>query len=109
KVLYVWSTLLSGPQGQSILIDIVTWIVNAALRPPRPSFGPFKWPDKTHVALNFDAQSNLDYVVQSRASLTTGNWAKVQEFSNAPTNRSIWFTNIVSGTTSKYFRLIVGP
>ena len=109
KVLYIWSTLLSGPQGQPIMIDAVSWIVNAVLRPPRPSFDDFRWPDQTHVAFNFTAQSNLDYVVQSRSSLSAGNWAKLLELTSAPTNRSFWFTNLISGTSAKYFRLAVGP
>jgi len=109
KVLYIWSTLLSGPQGQSIMVDTVSWIVNATLRPPRPTVAAIKWPDSTHVAIGFSAQSNLDYVVQSRTSLTAGTWSKLLEFSTAPTNRSLWFTNAISGTTSKYFRLTVGP
>jgi hypothetical protein len=33
KVLYIWSTLLSGPQGQPILIDTVSWIVNSKSSP----------------------------------------------------------------------------
>ena len=109
KVLYVWSTLLSGPQGQSIMLDTVSWIVNATLRPPRPSFGAFKWPDNTHVAFNFNAQSNLDYVVQSRDSLSAGNWTKLLNLSSAPTNSSLWFTNSTSATAYRYFRLTVGP
>ena len=109
KMLYVWSTLLSGPQGQSIMIDAVSWIVNATLRPPRPSFGAIRWPDKTHVAFNFNAQSNLDYLVQSRGSLSAGNWTKLLDLSSAPTNRSLWVTNSISGTSAEYFRLTVGP
>jgi hypothetical protein len=109
KILYIWSTLLSGPQGQSIMLDAVSWIVNATLRPPRPSFGPPLWPDSTHIALNFNAQSNLDYIAQYRTSLTAGNWIKQQEFVTAPTNRAIWFTNAIGGTSAKYFRLKVGP
>jgi hypothetical protein len=109
KVLYIWSTLLSGPQGQSILVDAVSWIVNSTLRPPRPSFGTFRWPDSSHLAFNFNAQSNLDYVLQYRTNLSAGSWTKQLEYTTAPTNRSIWFTNTISGTTSKYFRLTVGP
>jgi hypothetical protein len=109
KVLYIWATLLTGPQGQPIMIDAVSWIVNATLRPPRPTFGAILWPDKSHVAFNFNAQSNLDYVVQSRGSLSAGNWAKLLDLSSAPTNRSLWFTNSISATSAKYFRLRVGP
>jgi hypothetical protein len=72
-VLYIWSTLLTGPQGQPILIDTVSWIVNAVLRPPRTSFGAYRWRDQTHVAFHFNAQSNLDDIVQSRSSLRAGN------------------------------------
>ena len=108
-MLYVWSTLLTGPQGQSILIDTVSWIVNATLRPPRPNFGAILLPDSTHLAFNFDAQSNLDYLVQSRGSLSTGSWIKLLNLSSAPTNRSLWVTNPISGTSAKYFRLTVGP
>jgi hypothetical protein len=109
KVLYVWATLLTGPQGQPIMIDAVSWIVNATLRPPRPTFGAILWRDKTHVAFNFNGQSNLDYLVQSRTSLSAGNWAKLLDLSSAPTNRSLWFTNSISATSAKYFRLRVGP
>jgi len=93
KVLYVWSTLLSGPQGQSIMIDTVSWIVNATLRPPRPSFGALRWPDTTHVAFNFNAQSNLDYVVQSRVSLSAGMLGQAAGSIERATNRSLWITN----------------
>jgi hypothetical protein len=109
KVLYIWSTLLSGPQGQSIMLDTVSWIVNATLRPPRPNIGAFRWPDATHLAFNFNAQSNLDYIVQSRSSFSAGNWTNLLDLSSAPTNRSLWFTNSISGASAKYFRLTVGP
>jgi hypothetical protein len=109
KALYVWSTLLTGPQGQSILIDTVSWIVNATLRPPRPGFNAIRRPDKTHVAFNFNAQSNLDYLVQFRGSLSAGNWVKSLDLSSAPTNRSLWVTNSISGTSAQYTRLAVGP
>jgi hypothetical protein len=33
KILYIWSSLLAGPQGSQILIDAVPWIVNTTLRP----------------------------------------------------------------------------
>jgi hypothetical protein len=109
KVLYVWSTLLSGPQGQSIMIDLVSWVVNATLRPPTPSFANVRLPDKAHVAFNFNAESNLDYVVQTRSSLSSGTWNKLLEFSNAPTNRSPWVTNSILGSSAGYYRLMVGP
>jgi len=109
KILYVWATLLTGPQGQLIMLDTLDWIVNASLRPPRPSIASILTPDSTHVAFQFAAQSNLDYVVQSRDNLSTGVWTKLQDLSSASTNRSIWFTNAVSGTSTRFYRLLVGP
>ena len=50
------------------MIDTVSWIVNATLRPPRPSFTSILAPNNSQVAFNFTAQSNLDYVVQYRNS-----------------------------------------
>jgi len=109
KVLYIWSTLLTGPQGQSIMVDTVSWIVNATLRPPPVSVNTISLLDTTRVAFNFNAQSNLDYLVQYRNSLDSGNWTKLQDLLSAPTNRSLWVTNSISGTSTKYFRLKVGP
>ena len=109
KILYVWSSLLSGPQGQPIMIDTLSWIVNATLRPPLPSFTSILAPNNSQVVFNFTALSNLDYVVQYRNSLGAGNWIKLQDLSSASTNRSAWVTNAVSGTSTRFYRLRVGP
>src|SRR5581483_6340930 len=98
KVLYVWDTLLSGPQGQSIMADTVSWILDAALQPPQPKFDSLMIVDSTHVAFHFSAAANLDYLLQLRDSLSSGAWSTLQDFSSAPTNRSFWVTNNVSGT-----------
>jgi len=100
---------LAGPQGQSILVDTVSWIVNATLRPPPAQVGTVLLPDNTHVAFNFGAQSNLDYLVQYRDSLGSGNWIGLQDLSSAPTNRFPWVTNDSGTTGFRYFRLKVGP
>jgi hypothetical protein len=109
KIVYVWSTLLSGPQGQAIMSDVVSWILDATLRPPQPQFNSIQVPDHLHAVFSFDAISNLDYVAQYRNGLNSGTWSLVKDFSSAPTNRSIWFTNNVSGADSRFYRLIVGP
>jgi len=108
KILYVWTTLASGPQGGSILIDTVSWIVNATLRPPAPNLANLRLADPTHFAFTFSAQSNLDYLVQSRDSLATGSWSKLQDLLLAPTNRTVNFTN-VAAPSSRFYRLKVGP
>ncbi len=109
KVLYVWDTLLSGPQGQRIMADTISWILDATLRPPPPKFDSLMIVDATHVAFHFSAGANLDYLLQTRNSLGTGAWSTLQDFSSAATNRFLWVTNNVSGAPSRFYRLVVGP
>jgi hypothetical protein len=109
KVLYVWSTLLTGTQGQAIMADVVTWILDATLRPPQPRFNSIQMPDNLHAVFDFEARSNLDYVVQFRTSLSVGVWSLLNDFSSVPANRSIRFTNSIGGTGSRFYRLMVGP
>jgi hypothetical protein len=109
KILYVWTTLLTGPQGQAIMADAVTWILNATLRPPQPVFTSIQAPDNLHAVFGFNAISNLDYIAQFRNTVAGGSWSLLKDFSNAPTNRSITFTNLTGGTSSRFYRLTVGP
>ena len=82
--------------------------MNATLRPPVPNFANFRWADPTHFAFAFNAQSNLDYVIQSRDSLATGSWSKLQDLLSAPTDRTVNFTNL-GAPSSRFYRLKVGP
>ena len=110
KVLYVWSTLLTGPQGQSILIDTVSWIVNATLRPPRPSFGAILLAGQDSRGLQLQRRSPTWTISFSPAAASArGTGSNLLDLSSAPTNRSIWFTNSISGTSAQYTRLAVGP
>jgi hypothetical protein len=109
KVLYVWDTLLSGPQGQSIMSDTVSWILNATLRPPQPRFDAVTVVDTSKLAFHFSAAANLDYGLQTRTNLGAGNWTLLQDFSSAPADRSVWVTNNVSGVSPRFYRLVVGP
>jgi hypothetical protein len=109
KILYVWDTLLSGPQGQWIMIDTVNWIVNTTLRPPQPSFASAQALGQTQAVFSFNAQSNVDYVLQARPSLSAGGWTKLRDLSSAPTNRFLWVTNPISGSTEYFYRLKAGP
>jgi len=59
--------------------------------------------------MTFDARSNLDYTLQYRTNLSTGVWSLLNDFSSAPTNRSIRFTNSIGAATSRFYRLTVGP
>ena len=108
RIVYVWTTLLSGPDGPSIMADIVTWILDAVLRPPRPQLNVLPRPDTTRFVFGFNAASNLDYVAQYRADLSAGSWALLQDLSPAITNRSVAVTNTISGA-SRYYRVGVGP
>jgi len=38
KIIYIWSTLLSGPQGQALMANAVSWITDALLLPPPARF-----------------------------------------------------------------------
>jgi hypothetical protein len=33
KVIYIWSSLLSGPQGTALMADALSWILNATFQP----------------------------------------------------------------------------
>jgi hypothetical protein len=109
KVLYVWDTLLSGPQGEAIMGDLVSWILNAALRPPPVSFDSLAIPDANHFVFHFTANANLDYVLQANNNLATASWSTLRDFSSAPTNRFMWVTNSVSGVQSRFYRLVATP
>jgi hypothetical protein len=109
KVLYIWDTLLSGPQGQEIMADTVSWLLNAALRPPPPRFDSVSAMNGGRVAFHIYAKANLDYVIQSGTNLVSGTWTTTQDLSSAPYDRSLWITNTVTATTPRFYRLIVGP
>ncbi len=109
RIVYVWTTLLSGPQGQQIMADIVSWIMDARLRPPRPQLHSLRAPDTSHFAFSFDAASNLDYLVQFRNSLSASSWSTLQDLSSAPTNRALSVTNTTTASASRFYRLAVAP
>lgn len=109
KILYVWTTLLSGPQGTGIMADLVTWILDAALRPPAPMIHSIFVPSANYLALQLDASSNLDYLIETRNSFSAGDWSFMADLSSAPVNRSLWLTNLINGTTSRFYRVSVGP
>ena len=109
KLLYIWSTLLTSPQGQDIMSDTLSWIINAVMRPPRPLLDTPSLLDTNRAAFHFNASSNLDYLLQTRLNLNTGSWSTLQDFPSATTNRSLWFTNLINGAVSRFFRLVVGP
>lgn len=109
RIVYVWTTLLSGPQGQAIMSDVVTWILNSTLRRPLPRLNFVLPPQRNLMALNFAANSNLDYILQFRNSFTAGTWFNLRDFLSAPTNRLVSFTNVVTGLSAREYRVAVGP
>jgi hypothetical protein len=108
KIIYIWSTLLSGPQGQSLMADAVSWIVDAVLRPPPASINPVGWTNGLLV-LGFQAHSNLDYSLQFRGSIATGTWSLLTDFGSSPADRSLLYTNGMSGSQAGFFRLSLRP
>jgi len=91
------------------MIDTVTWILNAVLRPPVPRWDSIQLTDPTHVLLSFSATSNLDYLLQYENTLGSGAWTTWQDCLSAPTNRSLRLTIPLGGTSSRFYRLRVGP
>jgi len=110
KVLYIWSTLLSGPQGQALMADAVSWILDGTLRPPPPRFNSINLLNRSSVAFSFLAQSNLAYAVQytNMLSVPTDPWPLLQEFGGSPVDRSLSYTSNISAQ-SRFFRLWVRP
>ncbi len=107
KIIYIWSTLLSGPQGQALMADAVSWIVNALLLPPDARVNSIKRQGASSVALGFDALANLDYTLQYRNGLSLSSWMLWQEFGSSPADRSLSVTSTISG--SRFFRLGLRP
>jgi hypothetical protein len=107
KIIYIWSTLLSGPQGQALMADAVSWIVKALLLPPPARFNSINRPGASSLALGFDALANLDYTLQYRNDLTLGSWLLWQEFGSSPADRALSVTSTISG--SRFFRLGLRP
>jgi hypothetical protein len=109
KVLYVWSTLLSGPQGNSLMADAVSWIVDGTLRPPPALINAIGWSSAGNLVLGFQAHSNLDYALQNRSKVDTGAWTLLRDFGTSPADRSLFYTNSISSSQSGFFRLSVRP
>ncbi len=107
RILYIWSSLLSGPQGSGIMADAVSWILNGTVRPP--SLGTVEVAAPTRAVLGFEALANLRYWIESRESLSRGAWSLAQEVPAAFTNRVLWLTNTLSTPGDQYFRLGVRP
>jgi hypothetical protein len=106
KVLYVWSTLLSGPQGQAIMADSVSWILNGALRPPH--FNSIQKPIGTSVLLGFEAFPSVEYTLEFRDLLGQGGWSQLASIASESTNRDVQF-GAESSPSSRFFRLVARP
>ncbi len=90
------------------MANAVSWIVDSTLRPTSPRINSIGRPGNNLVSLSFDATRNLDYTLQSRASLSAGVWAALQEFGSSPVDRSLSVTNTISGS-SRFYRLWARP
>jgi hypothetical protein len=108
KILYIWSTLLSGPQGPTLMADAVSWIVDAILRPPPANISSIEWTNGSLV-LGFQAHSNLDYSLQFRSNVVIGPWSLLKDFGSSPLDRSLSYTNAISGSQSGFYRLSLRP
>ena len=101
KIIYIWSTLLSGPQGPALMANAVSWIIDALLRPPPARFNSINRQGATSFTLGFDALANLDYALQYRYDLNPGSWLLYQDFGSSSADRSLSVTSTISG--SRFF------
>jgi hypothetical protein len=111
KVLYIWSSLLSGPQGQALMADALTWILNATFQPPAIQINSINMVNSSSLVLNFDAVSNLDYALQfcNNLSFNTNSWGLLRDFGSSPSDRSILYTSSIPALQSRFFRLWARP
>lgn len=110
KVLYVWSTLLSGPQGQAILSDVIRWILDATL--PAIQINSIQMPNPNRAILSFSAMPFLVYGVEYRDMLDPMNpsgWMPLLQIPSASSQQLILLTNPVPGLGSRFYRLAVHP
>lgn len=107
RILYVWSSLTAGPQGQAVMSDTLTWILSGTLRVPEVS--AIRVPSPGRVALGFDALPNLLYGVESRDSVVQGAWSLLASIAGGPTVRSLWWTNTVGSRPARFYRLSAQP
>jgi hypothetical protein len=106
KVLYIWSTLLSGPQGQSIMADAVSWILNSTLR--QPQFNSIQLPDRKHVLLSFNVLPSVEYSLQFNDELGAGTWSLLQSLPGAPTNQQVQLS-FQTDLPTRFYRLMAQP
>lgn len=104
KIVYIWSTLVSGPQGQALMADGVTWILNAVFRPPPLKFNSISQLSSNLVALRFDGLPNLAYSLEARSDLALSPWLLLKDFGSSAVERSLAFTSSVAGTSARFFR-----
>lgn len=111
KIIYLWSSLLSGPQGQALMADALSWIINATFRPPPVRLNSINRLNAGSVALGFEALSNLDYALQYRNDFkpNTNPWSLSWDLGSSPVDRSLFFTSSVAPAPSRFFRLWVRP
>ena len=58
------------------------------------------------VVFGFNAQAGNTYSAQYRNSFKTGAWTSFATYAATPTNRSQLVTNIVSGVTNRFYRVV---
>jgi hypothetical protein len=109
KVLYIADALLRGSTGQTLMGDAISWLTQSVLQPPLPPLKACLAPGAQEVVLSFNAQPNLDYTLEFRENLEPGPWSFLADLSGAPTNRFICFTNSITGSATRFFRLSVRP
>lgn len=107
KILYIWSSLLAGPDGAAIMADAVTWVLDTTLR--QPNLGDISLPDQNQAVIRFDALPAVSYGVDYRERLDSGAWTRLQTWTGGLSNRVLYLTNATLGKQARFFRLVAQP
>jgi hypothetical protein len=62
--------------------------------------------DADSATLHFFAVSNRTYSILHKPSLMAGGWLKLMDVPAYPTNRMVGITNVLSGETTQFYRLV---
>ena len=108
RVLYVSDGLLFSAQAQTVMADVVCWLLQELVQPGLPRVDSIaRGPGGT--VLSFQAQPNLAYRLEFCGDLRLGPWSPLADVPGVPTNRCVTVTDALSPSAARFYRLAVRP